>query len=121
MDDKPLALVIEDDEDLAVVFAEAVRAAGYQPEHYQDGEQALARMAQVAPYLVVLDLHLPGMTGLQILGYIRSDERLKAVRVIVASADDRLAEKCRDKTTMVLLKPISLVQLRDLSKRLLPR
>ncbi len=121
MDNKPLAVVIEDDEDLAVVFAEAVRAAGYQAEYYHDGEQAVARLAQVTPYLVVLDLHLPGMTGLQILGQMRADERLKAARVIVASADDRLAESCRDKMTMVLLKPISLVQLRDLSQRLLPR
>ncbi len=117
--DQPLALVIEDDEDLALVFTEAITAAGYQVETFYTGDQALKRLGQIVPYLVVLDLHLPGVTGLEILKYIRSDERMKATRVVIASADDHLAEMYRSQVTLVLLKPISMSQLRDLAQRFL--
>lgn len=121
MADTPLALVIEDDEDMVIVFTEAVRAAGYQAESFQTGEAALARLAQVTPALVILDLHLPGITGDKILDHIRADGRLQDVRVIVASADDRLADEVRAKASIVLLKPISLALLRDLARRIRPQ
>lgn len=117
---KPLALIIEDDEDLASIFTEATRAAGYNVETLRTGDAALARLDEVTPFLVVLDLHLPGVTGAQILKHIRDDQRLAKSLVIIASADDRLADYNRDRATMVLLKPISFVQLRDLTMRLRP-
>lgn len=117
---KPLALIVEDDEDLASIFSEATRAAGYEVETIRTGDAALARLGEVAPFMVVLDLHLPGITGPQILKYIREEDRLSKTLVLIASADDRLADYNRDKATMVLLKPISFVQLRDLTMRLRP-
>jgi len=117
---KPIALVIEDDEDLATIFTEATEAAGYQVEAIPSGDLALRRLEEVTPYLIVLDLHLPVVTGPQILKFIRANDRLKDAQVIIASADDRLAEYHRDKATMVMLKPISFVQLRDLTQRLRP-
>ena len=116
--EKPLALVIEDDPDLAMVFTEAVKGAGYCVETFHTGTQGLARLKEIIPRLVVLDLHLPGVSGLEINQYLRHDLRLEGVHVIIASADDRLAETA-DSATLVLLKPVSLVQLRDLSKRLI--
>ena len=114
-----LALVIEDDEDLALVFSEAVRTAGYQVETVYDGSLAQERLAQIVPHLVVLDLHLPGVTGPDLLDCIRSDDRLKDIRIIVATADHRLSQDMRDKRTMVLLKPLSFSQLSELARRLL--
>ena len=111
-------MIIEDDEDLATIFTEATQAAGYDVETIRAGDLALNRLHEIAPQLIVLDLHLPGVTGPQILKHIRGDERLKKAQVIIASADDRLAEYHRDKATMVMLKPISFVQLRDLAERL---
>jgi CheY-like chemotaxis protein len=118
--DKPLALIIEDDEDLATIFTEATQAAGYDVQSVNEGNQALARLGESTPHLVVLDLHLPGVAGPQILRHMRADPRLRDAHVIIASADDRLAEYTRDKGTIVLLKPISFVQLRDLADRLRP-
>lgn len=117
---KPLALVVEDDEDLATIFTEATLAAGYDVETTRTGDAAIARLAQIAPHLVVLDLHLPGVTGPQILKYMRADVRLRSARVLIASADQRLAEYSRDQATLILLKPISFSQLRDLAERLRP-
>ena len=115
---KPLAIIIEDDNDLAAIFTEATQSAGYEAETIHTGDKAITRLAEVTPFLIVLDLHLPGVTGPQILRLIRADERLKNIYVVIASADDRLAEYTRDKANMVLHKPVSFVQLRDLVQRL---
>ena len=119
--EKPVAIVVEDDEDLSNIFTEAVLAAGYTTESFRYGDKALARLAELTPDLVVLDLHLPGVTGPQILKHIRGDERLKAVHVVLVSADVRLAEYYRDRATIVMHKPISFVELRDLVERFVPR
>jgi CheY-like chemotaxis protein len=115
--EKPLAIIVEDDEDLTNLFTEAVRAAGYVAQSFRQGDQALTCLAETTPDLIVLDLHLPGVTGPQILKHLRSDERLKGIRVIVVSADVRLAEYYRDRATIVMHKPVSFVDLRDLVER----
>jgi two-component system response regulator AdeR len=110
-----LGLIIEDDEDLSVIFSEALQAAGFKTEIIQSGDKALARLAVTAPDVVVLDLHLPRVAGMDILHQISADARLVGTRVIVATAHPRMAESLRDEADLVLLKPISFSQLRDLA------
>jgi CheY-like chemotaxis protein len=117
MDDRS-ALIIEDDSDLALIFAEALQAAGFDTGIVRHGDHALARLAVAAPDIVVLDLHLPHVSGADILRQIRTDERLAHTRVIVATADPRMADMLQDQPDLVLLKPISFSQLRDLAARL---
>lgn len=114
----PLAMIIEDDPKLGDIFAMALRSADYETEIAADGDTALARLAEVAPALVLLDLHLPGSSGAYILRTIRADPRLAGARVILATADDRSAESLRREANMILLKPISPIQLRELASRL---
>jgi DNA-binding response OmpR family regulator len=110
-----LGLIIEDDDDLSVIFSEALQAAGFKTEIIQSGDQAIARLAITSPDVVVLDLHLPRVAGMDILHQIRADARLARTRVIVATAHPRMAESLRDEADLVLLKPISFSQLRDLA------
>ena len=112
---EPLGLVIEDDEDLSVIFSEALQAAGFTTEIIKSGDKALERLGNVVPQVVVLDLHLPRVAGMDILHRIRGDKRLNNTRVIVATAHPRMAESLRDEADLVLLKPISFSQLRDLA------
>jgi DNA-binding response OmpR family regulator len=114
------ALIIEDDRDLALIFAQALQAAGFATGIVRDGDDALARLAVATPDIVVLDLHLPRTSGADILREIRADERLAQTRVIVATADPRMADMLQDQPDLVLLKPISFSQLRDLAARLAP-
>ena len=116
--DNPLALIIEDDYDLSDIFAQALQAAGFETQIIRSGDTALARLASTTPDVVVLDLHLPHVSGVDILQEIRADARLAETRVIVATADPRAAEVLEDQATLVLLKPISFGQLRDLAGRL---
>lgn len=115
---KPFALIVEDNDDVAFIFAEAAKEAGYETEVVNSGNKALQRLAAVEPDLVILDLHLPGILGTDILDQIRADERLTDTRVIVATADSRRAEELHEVADLVLLKPIGYSQLRDLAARM---
>jgi DNA-binding response OmpR family regulator len=118
---KPLALIIEDDSQLADIFTYALQTAGFETETIQDGQTARARLADTAPTVVVLDLHLPHVSGEELLRQIRADKRLAQTRVILATADALTASHLRQDADLVLLKPISVSQLSDLAARLRPR
>ena len=118
-----LALIIEDDEDLANIFAEALRGVGFQVEHVADGRTGQQRLKHgQPPYLILLDMHLPHISGADLLtNIIRKDERLARTIVIITTADARMGEAYTEQADFVLIKPISFVQLRDLTRRLKPR
>jgi two-component system, cell cycle response regulator DivK len=113
-----LGLVIEDDEDLAFIFSEALENADYQVETLRDGLSAQRRLFEVVPQLVILDMHVPIISGEDILKQIRSDERLHNTVIVMATADARLGEAYTDIADFVLIKPIAFTQLRDLTARL---
>ena len=115
---KPLAFVVEDDPQLSQIFMLTLNEL-YATEAITDGAQALVRLSEVVPQLVVLDINLPGASGMQILHSIRADSRLDSTRVILATAESHMANDLREKADIVLLKPISIAQLRDLARRLL--
>lgn len=114
----PFALIIEDDLPHANLFAEALQKAGFDTEIIRDGQAALDRLAEITPSLVVLDLHLPHISGEDILTHIRRDTRLTKTRVVLASADPQMSSMLREKADLVLIKPISYFQLKQLAIRL---
>ncbi len=118
--DKPLALVIEDEGALADIYSEALKGAGFETEVVMGGLTALMRVATTTPTLIVLDLHLPNVSGLDILRQIRANERLAKTHIIIATADSVLADTLRTEVDLVLIKPISFRQLRDLAIRFHP-
>ena len=118
-----LALIIEDDEDLANIFAEALRGIGYEVEHAADGKTAQERLkSRNVPFIILLDMHLPHVSGGELLtSIIKKEERFEKTMVIITTADARMGETYRDEVDFVLVKPISFVQLRDLTARLKPK
>jgi CheY-like chemotaxis protein len=114
----PLALIVEDDFDLSKIFAQALQSSGFETQVVRSGDLAMTWLSSTAPNVVVLDLHLPHIAGTDILRHIHSDPALADTRVIVVTADVRLAETLRDEADLVLLKPISFSQLSDLADRL---
>ncbi len=116
-----LAFIIEDDQDLSTIFADALASVGYQVEQIKDGLKAQERLTEEIPYLILLDMHLPHISGADLLTKIRGDERFKDTTVILATADARMAEAYEPMADFVMVKPISFVQLRDLTSRLKPK
>ena len=114
---KPFALIIEDNFQLSQIFSMTLQAE-FEIEIITDGKNALMRLSEVVPDLVILDLHLPNVSGRELLEYIKSDKRMAKTRVILATADERQSESLQDLADIVLLKPVSPVQLRELALRL---
>lgn len=110
-------LIIEDDPKLNEIMSITLHT-DFEIETCTDGKEGLSRLGEVTPHLVVLDLNLPGASGREILTYIRTTERFSNTRIILTTADERQAEMMTDEVDIVLLKPVSPVQLRELTLRL---
>ncbi len=115
---KPLALIIEDDPEIANILSISLGDA-FEIELLLDGAQALARLTEVVPALILLDLYLPTVSGMDVFAQIRSDDRLKTAKVIVCTADALHAESLRSQADLVLLKPISPSQVHELASRMI--
>jgi DNA-binding response OmpR family regulator len=118
MSSSRFALIVEDEIDLAIIFSKALQEAGFETQIVRAGDTALMWLTSTTPQIVILDLHLPRVSGEDILKQIRADERLTETKVIIATADPRLGEQLQDRADLVLLKPIGFSQLRDLAARL---
>ena len=79
-------LVVDDEEDLLKLVEYNLRNNGYQVECVTTGEAALERVRSAPPDLMVLDLMLPGIDGLDLCRLIKSDERTSQVPVIMLTA-----------------------------------
>ena len=118
---KPFALIVEDHLASAEFFATALSESGFETEIVQDGQDAIARLSEIVPDMVILDLNLPHVHGSEILKSVRSDERLADTHVIVTTTHWQGAEEVEQEADLVILKPVGFEQLRDLASRFLPR
>lgn len=117
MTDKPLAYIVEDDQQLNHLFGLTLKP-DFDLVQVYDGSVALAQLQDQVPALIVLDMNLPGAPGAKILEYIRADERFAKTRVILATADALQADALSDQADIILLKPVSPAQLKELAKRI---
>jgi CheY-like chemotaxis protein len=120
MNKKPLAYIVEDNLDSVTIFQGALEMAGYEVETAMDGALAQKRLAEIVPDLIILDLHMPNVSGDILLKQVHSDERLENTRVFLATADANMASHLRDQAELVLLKPIGFSQLKELAERFRP-
>lgn len=75
-------LIVEDDEDTAVINAISLRELGFLVEIVNNGDHAVPKMKEWEPHVVVLDLELPGQNGVQILRQMFLDPVLKELIII---------------------------------------
>jgi len=79
-------LLIEDEPHIAEAIRFILSRAGWGVSVLADGAQAMARIVAQAPDAVILDLMLPGRSGLEILAAMRTDPALVALPVLMLSA-----------------------------------
>ena len=107
-------LVVEDDLAIAEVLEEALREFGYEVSTAGSGAGALAEMQRSRPDLVLLDLSLPDVDGLDLVRQLRAEQRWNAVPVIALTARDRLSDRViglREGLDDYLTKPFSVTEL----------
>jgi signal transduction histidine kinase len=69
----PRALIVDDNEALLVICARALASQGYRVEAAQDGAAALSALRRTSFDVLVSDIHMPGMSGVELLEQLRSD------------------------------------------------
>ncbi len=116
----PLAFVIEDDEIIAKIFATAVAEAQFETVVIRDGIEAMKQLDSIVPDFVLLDLHLPGISGINILHMIRDTPRFEKTRILIVSADATQSEFLRLHADQVLIKPIGFHKVREAAFQLRP-
>lgn len=77
---------MEDERDISALIIHYLAREGYRAESVSDGRTALARIEKSPPDLVILDLMLPGIDGLEICRRLRRNERTAAVPIIMLTA-----------------------------------
>lgn len=114
----PAVMIVEDEPELAALVADYARAAGYEPQVFGDGAQALGAIRVQAPALVVLDLMLPGLDGLSVCRAVRAFSEVPIVMVtarveeidrllgLEAGADDYLCKPFSPRELMARIKAI---------------
>lgn len=117
----PRAFVVEDDHLIADVFSIALEQVGYSTAKLTSGSDAIQQLKIEIPNLVVLDIHMPFVSGIDVLRFIQSDERLNGVTIIVITADALAAQRLRGQVEHVLVKPVGFYQLRALGEKLKER
>ena len=78
--------IVEDDPDIAEIVKDNLRREGFRVAIYTDGVAAYEAIMQHAPDLIVLDLNLPGMSGIELCKYLREEARTADIPVIMLTA-----------------------------------
>jgi two-component system cell cycle response regulator DivK len=79
-------LVVEDNEKNMKLFRDVLQASGYDTLEATTGEEAIEVARSSAPALVLMDVQLPGMNGIEALAKLRDDERTAAIPVLALTA-----------------------------------
>ncbi|WP_417728763.1 response regulator transcription factor [Roseovarius sp.] len=79
-------LLVEDEDNIALALEHLIGRAGYRLRRVATGNAALSALAEDRPDLVVLDVMLPECSGYEICQMIRSDARLKDIKVLMMTA-----------------------------------
>ena len=118
-----LVLIVEDDPRVGEMLETAINdERGYEAMRVDDADSALQALARVAPDLLVLDIRLPGMSGLELYDRIRADVRLRDVPVVfeTGTARENADELRRRGIATYVKKPFDLDELVRFVKRLAP-
>ncbi len=79
-------LVVEDNELNLRLFCDLLRAHDYDAEAVRDGREAISRARAFAPDLIVMDIQMPHVTGLELTQAVRADDELKAIPIMAVTA-----------------------------------
>lgn len=94
---KKAILLIEDNPLLTGLYSAGFKKEGMDVYVVHNGEEGLKMMEEVDPDIVLLDLFMPGMDGIQVLEKMRSNPRTKDIKVIVLTINDKEEVKSRAK------------------------
>ena len=115
---KPLALIVEDNALLSNLFSRALHDIDYETMIISNGKKAMKWLMKREPDLLFLDLHLPEVSGEEIINTITDDRRFDGTYIVIITADARMGGALQKKADFLLNKPVDIFQLQRLAERL---
>jgi len=119
----PVVLLVDDNEDCRIIYGSTLRHAGYTVHTAVDGFECLDMVAEKAPDLILLDIGMPRMSGMEALGKLKENPRTTDIPVVAVSArvsTDQHEQVLKAGFTEVLLKPVRPADILATVERLLP-
>ena len=86
-------LVVDDDPGLLLAVSDTLRAEGYDVATARRGADALVRVAETLPDLMISDIRMPGMDGYQLVRNLRSNARTRLVPIVFLTAKDETSDR----------------------------
>lgn len=83
--DRPVVLLVEDDRDGRLMYAEWLQQSGFRVEQAHNGLQALERAYDLIPDAILTDLHLPGIDGYELTRRLKTDERTQHIPILAVT------------------------------------
>jgi CheY-like chemotaxis protein len=120
--DQKTVLIIEDEEDAAELFAEMMRVSGFRVIKTSKSTPALSMMTAEKPDVILLDIMMPEISGLDILRQMRRDPELTNIPVIVITAKSMPADiknGMEAGASTYLTKPVGFLELKEAVERAL--
>src|SRR5690349_23426764 len=117
-------LVVDDDPSLLLAVSETMRAEGYEVQTARRGSEAMIRVAESLPDLIISDIRMPGMDGYGLVRNLRSSPRTRLVPIIFLTAKDETADRIAGFRTGVdayVTKPFESEELLAIVKSILER
>ena len=88
-------LIIDDEATIRSSLEESLAAEGYAVDIAESGEEALAKCHGNTYDLLITDIDMPRMTGIELVTMLKADPRLEAIPVVIVSYKDREEDKVR--------------------------
>lgn len=82
----PLILIVEDDPKSRKLLRDVLNAVGYNTSEAENAEDGIKIAQRSIPQVILMDIRLPGMSGIDALRHLRNDERTSAIPVIAVTA-----------------------------------
>ncbi len=79
-------LIVEDNELNMKLFADLLEAHGYETEQTREGLKAISLARQFKPDLILMDIQLPEVSGLEVTKWIKDDEDLSGIPIVAVTA-----------------------------------
>jgi DNA-binding response OmpR family regulator len=117
----PRILIVDDDPNLLVILAEQLRADGYEVQTARDGDEALRRLANAWPDLLIIDMLMPRMDGLTLAREVKARADLPIIVLSAIDTADSKADLLDEVAEDYVTKPYHYPELRARVQRVIRR
>ncbi|MFH1540419.1 MAG: response regulator [Elusimicrobiota bacterium] len=110
-------LIVEDDIDISELIKERLESKGYKTVVAYTGSEGIKSVNTENPSIITLDIHLPDMSGIEVLKLLKANKDKSSIPVIIVTSDDTVENECKEcRADGFVAKPIDFKKLDEIIK-----